>query len=819
MRTLPAADAKLYGVRDRTVLLKVTCGSHELTKLSPYNRDWVESVSYSANLDQPLATAEIRVLRDEGYLSMAPLNANSRLNNLGGTLAPVITLRALVVISVAVVPLGHDRNYADTNALWQEVFRGRIDSWDASSNPIVLRCRDISCEVQDLFIERARTYAVGKQLRGVDVWSPGEVVALGEWRVPTQLPELGKAVSPIWVCTTAGTCGLTEPAWSGTVTDGTAVWQARLYGSSGWNPGTAYEMGDSVSEGGHVYVAVPLGGESEGTSGAVEPTWPTTVGASVDDGGVRWIMVPDNTDGGLSIETILAGMLYDNTTLQDITTIPGIWTPTSPGYWRNPMVVQQQSLLEAMRALAAEIGWDVRLRYNPALAGHATWGKWRLCLAPPERTKTAPDVEITEDEYEALPRCESSLEPARTRVRVVYSDYGDLLADGTPKRKSVTVVDSTAEAKFGRRFMEIAAGSSNGVNSSTEATALANAILSDVSDPGLEVDVSGPYRWNLELSDLVGLAGDWEHFTADQTSAIYGYSHELSNKRAKTTLQLRGKPALGVMRWLELQVGPGTARPATSIHPAGPQSGSVTATGTIRGAVVEYKPPRSLDKPPLGSAGPGQWQETELHLSATSGFTPSATTLEAVSRSNVFTITGKDPGVTLYGRLVMRDGFGNPSARSSQFSVTPGFVEATDFDPMKIAALAAVRGSTQVEETGSAQIEFNTVEVDTADGYDTGDFLYAAPADGLYEIRCAVGLSGLANGDTAGVTVKANGSAILDAPRSTVAGSSAQAVAAGLVQLSRGDEITAYLNVTTSSGAISILTTSRLEIRRLIVAE
>lgn len=818
MRTLPAADAKLYGVRDRTVLLKVTCGSHDLTKLSPYNRDWVESVNYSANLDQPVATAEIRVLRDEGYLSMAPLNANSRLNNLGGTLAPIIQLRALVVISVAVVPLGHDRNYADTNSLWQEVFRGRIDSWDASANPIVLRCRDISCEVQDLFIERARTYAVGKQNRGVDVWSPGEVVALDEWRVPTQLPELGTAVTPIWVCTTAGTCGTTEPTWSGTVTDGTAVWQARLYGSSGWNPSTAYEMGDSVNEGGHVYVAVPLGGEAEGTSGTVEPTWPTTVGASVDDGGVRWIMVPDNTDGGLSIETILAGMLYDNTTLQDITTIPGIWTPTSPGYWRNPMVVQQQSLLEALRALAAEIGWDVRLRYNVALAGHATWGKWRLCLAPPERTKTTPDVEITEDEYEAIPRCESSLEPTRTRVRVVYSDYGDLLPDGSPKRKSVTVVDSTAEAKLGRRFMEISAGSSNGVNSSAEATALANSILSDVSDPGLEVDVSGPYRWNIELTDLVGLAGDWEHFTADQAAAVYGYSHDLSNKRCKTTLQLRGKPALGVMRWLELQVGPGTSRPATSIHPAGPQDGSVSATGTIKGVVVEYKPPRSLDKPPLGMGGAGQWQETELHLSTSSGFTPSSSTLEAVSRSNVFTIAGKAPGVPLYGRLVMRDGYGNASGRSSQFSVTPRHVVDADVEPDRIAVLVAALEHAQTDETGAAQIEFNTATVDTATGFDAAHFFYAAPMDGYYDVRCIAALSGLSSGDTAGLVVNKNSAALIEAPPITAAGSRANVVAMGVVYLERGDEISADLDVSTA-GTITVTTASRLEVRRLLSPE
>ncbi len=53
-----------------------------------------------------------------------------------------------------------------------------------------------------------------------------------------------------------------------------------------WAAGTAYvvnEVRRKVADNGHVYVVLVAG-----TSGGVEPTWPTTPGGTVTDGGVTW---------------------------------------------------------------------------------------------------------------------------------------------------------------------------------------------------------------------------------------------------------------------------------------------------------------------------------------------------------------------------------------------------------------------------------------------------------------------------------------------------------------------------------------------------
>ena len=73
---------------------------------------------------------------------------------------------------------------------------------------------------------------------------------------------------------------------------------------------------------GYLYAAT-----GAGTNGASEPTWPTTVGATVTDGGVTWtnigraIIVFDAADVSWASSTITAryGVIYDRTPASDAT--------------------------------------------------------------------------------------------------------------------------------------------------------------------------------------------------------------------------------------------------------------------------------------------------------------------------------------------------------------------------------------------------------------------------------------------------------------------------------------------------------------------
>ena len=149
------------------------------------------------------------------------------------------------------------------------------------------------------------------------------------------------------------------------------------------------------------------------------------------------------------------------------------------------------------------------------------------------------------------------------------------------------------------------------------------------------------------------------------------------------------------------------------------------------------------------------------------------------------------------------------------FSFTPSYILDADVDPLLVSILSAALSTAQVDETGGAQLEFDTAVVDTAGGFDDSGFLYVVPADGYYEVRCAVALTGLSSGDVAGLLVAKNSGLLIEAPRVTASGSAAAVVAAGLVYLERNDEIAAELDVTTS-GTVTVQTTSRLEIRRVL---
>lgn len=103
-----------------------------------------------------------------------------------------------------------------------------------------------------------------------------------------------------------------------------AVTAANSWGTQ-WAATTAYAKGDVVrptAGNGYLYRA-----QGAGTSGGSQPTWPTTVGATVVDSGVTWtnvgvaIVVFDAADPSWAGATITAryGVVYNRTPATDAT--------------------------------------------------------------------------------------------------------------------------------------------------------------------------------------------------------------------------------------------------------------------------------------------------------------------------------------------------------------------------------------------------------------------------------------------------------------------------------------------------------------------
>lgn len=88
---------------------------------------------------------------------------------------------------------------------------------------------------------------------------------------------------------TAGTSGATQPTWptSGTVKDGTVTWLPIQIPPT-WSASTAYSINDQIRptvNKGYYYAA-----RKAGTSGATEPTWPAS--GTVKDGTITWVPIP-----------------------------------------------------------------------------------------------------------------------------------------------------------------------------------------------------------------------------------------------------------------------------------------------------------------------------------------------------------------------------------------------------------------------------------------------------------------------------------------------------------------------------------------------
>jgi len=649
----------------------------------------------------------------------------------------------------------------------------------------------------------------------------------------------------IYTCTQAGTSGIAGgPTGTGTgivdggckwdyasaapiINDGTCQWQIVPFLPPLWTAATSFNLGDVCAPSpatGHSYIAVPLHGAPSGATAGSQPTWPTTIGAAVDDGGVRWIMLPDNTDGGVSVESIMTGIMWDNMTRAGII-IPGPWVPNSPLYWRNPLIVPQSGVLEAMRNLALEIGWDIRLRWDANVPSYGAWGAWRLCLYCPNRSASSADFTLSADEYVVLPRAAVNIATVRNVIKVGYGDPADLWSDGNPKRKSVTVSDAPSIAKYGRKYMEITAGSNNNCNTAFEASDLANCVLADLKDPLLDVEVQGPYRWNVELGDMVTLTANWYHFTGDQLLAVYGWKHTLSAKTCETVLSMRGRPSLGVMRWHEQASQPGSAPPGKTRQPSGPGKGSIVVQPGLKGTIVSFTPPgfRAGGKPRPGPPHGGEFNEAEIHLSTSSGFTPSSATLVQRGKATAFSVTGLQPATQYYGKILTIDSMGQRSPPSDQFSVKTACVDLATMDT-SLTVLAGMRNNlAQTVALNNGTFTYNLTLFDTTTGWFPGGIASQAGgqisiptgAAGLYFIWGKVGAiyNGF-TGDIYSIAIRKNGIASFNGAQMQ-GGSGVGCEVLGIMTLAVGDYIDLCTLCTSQAANLSAVGVEFLAFRLL----
>ena len=644
MRTISAAQEKVLSSSSFVSHLRVlTKGADEeeidLTTLE--GKNWVRSASWGDSVENQVASAKVQLVAAMRRLNLAPLDGASKLNAVG----PALGLNREIKIETASLPKG----VAPTAGDWQLMFHGYIDAISWESDPITLDCRDLGKQLQETWIEKEYVYGPVKNQTSCRTWAPNEYFAAYESVLPTS----PNGYSYQNTDENGGLTGSTEPVWPTTfgigVEDGTPIWTCMgpapdRYGATPWQPATAYSVGDLVS--------VPYGTGSvdvrvyraavAGTSASTTPDF-SAWGMSASDGTVTWQRRTfDRYD---SLEMMIREMLLDHFGNEDLS------VPAASGWILSEWRQQRTPVLDAIRNLAGMIGWDVRYRYD------SSTGSFRLTLYSPDRTKTTPDRTFTQSQYHSIDSLSISSADIRNVVEVVYSDSSAVATNGIDyQRKTVSVSNAASIAKYGRRWCEIAEASASNIDTATEATALANAALSDLCEPTAEQSVSMRYFWPVDTGDLYRFTANGKHSSTDLDLAVVAYEHTFADGRATTKLTCRGKPTLGGRRWHKRLARPGVASSSRTAEPNAPTN--VTVTNAAGRSLVKFIPYQ-----------PDYRAETELYVSTSSGFTPSGATLEQRGFTNSFTVF-RSAG-TYYGKLITRDRFGNESAPSSQFTLAP----------------------------------------------------------------------------------------------------------------------------------------------------
>lgn len=210
------------------------------------------------------------------------------------------------------------------------------------------------------------------------------------------------------------------------------------------------------------------------------------------------------------------------------------------------------SALAAMRGWAQEIGWDLRYRFDSADA-------YRFTLFEPPRSKGSPDWVIGPDEYTKVMNLTANIADIRNMIIVQYKD-----TDG--KLQTVTAKNDASIAKYGgpSKIPRVWQFPSSTIRNATDALALANSVLSDLSEADADQEIEMPYFWPLQVGDLCLFRANGDHYDTDQSLAVVSYQHSLTEGEGRTTIQARGKVAGAYRAWLRGKFG---QLPVTPIRP------------------------------------------------------------------------------------------------------------------------------------------------------------------------------------------------------------------------------------------------------------
>lgn len=435
-------------------------------------------------------------------------------------------------------------------ASYKELFRGRVDAIGWEQDPMVVECSDEGAWLMDLQIESEREY-VTLQLTStnfvtITTGANSIVLASGDPRVLKGGLKVGDTIA------------LTN-------------------------------MPDAANN-----KTVTVASLSATTVGTAESLVVNAVASAL----------PVLNRQSTSIESVMQLIMDDNTVNAGLGSI-ALYTPVSPNWQVRAFRQDRKKLLEALRDLALQIGWEVRYRYDSTDAhrltffrpprmvsaslgasatgftrsagsfiadGHAigdtVWSDgYSLsgnigiktvtavsalllsasgCVIEAEsagRSLTKVNAVLTPSIYRDVRKLNIGLSNIRNVVKATAQDAnGKLLAQTALIQSSITAV--------GRRYMELVDNASSNIDTNAELVALVTAAVSDLALPRAEHEVDLLLFWPLQFGDFLVFTNNGEHYSSDQAFGIVGLRHDFLNGEGVTTIRTRGTVAGSSADWL-----------------------------------------------------------------------------------------------------------------------------------------------------------------------------------------------------------------------------------------------------------------------------
>lgn len=221
------------------------------------------------------------------------------------------------------------------------------------------------------------------------------------------------------------------------------------------------------------------------------------------------------------IGDVVGGSVFANTA----TLLPD-WVPIK-------FTQSETSVLDALRTLALQIGWD--LRTFPRFPAPTTGFSLGALLVLYDPTAFRFDTFITPGLYTQITALGVDDSDVRNVIDVFYFTDKAL-------RNFVHREDAASVLQYGRRYERISEDLVSNIDTLAEATKLCEAALRDQKDPFATHAISMPLWPWVELNDLQTYAPNNVHYDLAQTFAVVSYTHEFTQGSGTTSIQARGQP-------------------------------------------------------------------------------------------------------------------------------------------------------------------------------------------------------------------------------------------------------------------------------------